>query len=81
LQDKIFHPEIIAALGRALGNENSDVRQSAVKIFIAAIAQGALSSVCGFFILKYLQMAFRTRYLTQNLLLHLDVHWLTKIPT
>jgi hypothetical protein len=41
-RDRIFDTEIIAALGRALKDESSDVRSSVVKIFTVAMAQGAL---------------------------------------
>ena len=73
-RDKIFDMEFITVLGHALDDKNSNMRNSAVDIFIAAIAQGTLSLFFMILILKYLQMAFRTRYLTENLLLHLDRH-------
>ena len=40
-RDKIFDTEMVAALGRALRDEDYDTRSSAVEIIIAAIAQGA----------------------------------------
>lgn len=43
-RDKIFDTDIFATLGRALSDEDSDVRSSAVNFFTAAIAQGAPSS-------------------------------------
>ena len=73
-RDKIFDTEIVTALGPALGDEKFNVSRSAVEIFKAAIAQSALSSVCGVFKLKYLKMALGTRYLRWSLLLHWDVH-------
>ena len=51
-RDKIFDAEIITALGRVLGDTNSDVRSSAVNFFTAAMAQGALHFFDGIFILK-----------------------------
>jgi len=54
LRDKIFDTEIIAALGRALSDETSYIRNSAVEIFTAAVAQGALRCFHGIFIPKYL---------------------------
>jgi hypothetical protein len=53
VRDTIFDTEIVTALGRALGDENFNISRSAVEIFKAIIAQGALSSVCGVFKLKY----------------------------
>jgi len=51
-----------------------------VKLFTAAIAQGVLSSFFRVLILKYLQMTFWTRSLTQRLLLDLDIPWVIMIP-
>jgi hypothetical protein len=62
--DKIFHTETVATLGRALGDEFSNVRGSVVEFFTAAIAQGELGCSHRIFILKYLQRAFGTRFLT-----------------
>ena len=63
------------ALGGALGDKDYRARWSAVKIFTAAVAQGAVSSFFMFmFMFKSLQMAFGTRYLRRSLLLHLDAH-------
>ena len=80
-RDKIFDTEIVTALVHTLHDEYLDVRWSAVKLFTAAIAQGALNSVCRILILKYLQTAFGTRYLMPRLSPHLEVHWVIKIPT
>jgi hypothetical protein len=52
----------------------SDVRSSVVKFFTAAIAQGALHCFHRIFILKYLQRAFGTRYLTLRPSPYLDMH-------
>ena len=41
-RDKIFDTELVAALGSALGDKDSDVRSSAVEILTAVIAEGAL---------------------------------------
>ena len=73
-RDKLLDTETIAAFIRALHDEYDDVRSSAVKLFTAAMAQGALLCFCRIFILKYLQRAFGTRFLTLRLLPHLDVH-------
>jgi len=62
--DKIFDAEIIATLGRALGDTDSNVRSSAVKFFTAATAQGALRCFHATFILKSSQLDFDARYLT-----------------
>ena len=77
--DKIFDTEFVTALGCALADKDSKMRSSAVDIFRAVIAQGLLSSVCGVFILKYLQMAFRTRYSILRLSPHLYVHSVIKV--
>jgi hypothetical protein len=53
LRDKIFEGEIVAALGRVLGDINSDIRGSVVEIVAAAIYHGALHRCEGIFILKY----------------------------
>ena len=82
LRDKIFDTEFVAALGRALGDKDSNMRSSAVDIFRAAIAQGSFSSVCGVFrVLKYFQRAFGTKYLILRLSLHLYVPCVMRIPT
>jgi len=41
-RDKIFGTEMIAALGSALRDTNSEVRSRAVEILTAAMAQGVL---------------------------------------
>ena len=53
-RDKIFDAEMVAALGRALSNETYYLRSTAVKIFTATVAQGALHYFYGIFIRKYL---------------------------
>jgi hypothetical protein len=63
-RDKIFDAEIVAALGRALSDENYDLRNNAVEIFTAAIAQGAPCCFYGIFTPKYVQRGFGTEYLT-----------------
>ena len=73
-RDKIFDTEIVAAVGRALGDRSSGVRSSAVKIFTAAMAQGALRHFYSIFVPKYRQRGFGTRYLTLRWSPHLDVH-------
>ena len=62
--DKIFDNEVVAALGRALGDTDSDVRNSVVNFFTAATAQGALHCSHGTFILKLSQLVCDARYLT-----------------
>ena len=79
-QDKIFDTETIATLGRALDDEVSDVRCSVFKIFTAAMAQGGAHCFYRIFILKYLQRAFGTSYLTLRPLPHLSVQYVIKIP-
>ena len=74
LRDKIFDTDIVAALGRALSDETSYVRSSAVNFFTAAMAQGALHFFEGIFIPKYSQRVFGIRYLTLRLSQHLDVN-------
>ena len=71
-RDKIFNTQIVAALRRALVDEDSIVQ--AVKFFIAAIAQGVLHCFCRIFIPKRLQRVFGTKYLTLKLSPYLDVH-------
>jgi uncharacterized membrane protein YcaP (DUF421 family) len=61
---KIFDTAIIAALGRALGDKDSNVRSSAVNFFTAAAAQGMLHCFHGTFILKSSQLDFDARYST-----------------
>ena len=75
LWDKIFDTETVAALGRALGDEGSNIRASMVKFYTqaAAMAQGALHYFCGTLIPKYLQAIFGTRYLSLGRSLHLDM--------
>ena len=55
-RDKIFHKDIVATRERLLGDANSDVRRSVVKIVTAAIDQGALYHFQGIFILKFMQI-------------------------
>ena len=72
---KIFETETVAALGRAIvGIRDSAIGTSIVKFFTAAIAQGVLCCLHRIFILKYLQRAFRTKYLIPGSLPHLNVH-------
>ena len=73
-REKIFGPEIIAALGCALDDKHSSVRTSTVKFFTAVVAQGALHGFYRIFTLKYPQGGFGTRYLRLKSLLHLDMH-------
>jgi hypothetical protein len=40
-RDKIFDIEIVAALVRALSNEDADIRSNVVKLFTSAVAQVA----------------------------------------
>lgn len=47
-----MNTEIVAALVHALGNEDWDIRSSAVNFFTTTIAQGALSCFHGIFIPK-----------------------------
>ena len=60
LWDKIFVTGTVAALGHALGDIDFNVRTNVVKLFTAAIAQGALSCFHGIFIPICLQRAFGT---------------------
>ena len=53
-RDKIFDIKLVAALGRALGDEDYDTKSSAFEIFTAAIAQGAPHHFHGIFNLTYL---------------------------
>ena len=78
-QDKIIDTETIATLGRALDDEDSGVRCSAVKLFTAAMAQGGAHCFYRIFILKYSQRAFGTSYLTLRPLLRLDVHYMMNV--
>jgi hypothetical protein len=80
LRDRMFETEFVAILRRALDDEKG-YRSSAIAIFTAAIAQSATTSVCGVFILKYLQVAFGTRYSILRLSLHLYIHCVMKILT
>ena len=64
-RDKIFDTEIVAALGRTLSNEFY-FGDSAVKFFIAAMAQSALHSFHVMITLKYSQRGFGTRYLAMR---------------
>ena len=73
-RDKIFDREIMGALGRVLGDINSDIRRSVVKIVTTAIYLGALHRCQGMFLLKYCQRAFETKYLIPRLSPHLNVH-------
>ena len=72
----IFDPEIVTAVGGALGDKDSEVRHSAVKFFIAAIAQGALCCFHRTFIPKYSQRGFRRIYLTLRSSPYLEVHYM-----
>ena len=81
VRDKIFDTETVAALGCALRHKDSNVRSGAVKIFTAAIAQGALHCIHGTFIPKYWQTVFGTRYLSLGPLPHLDMHYVIETPT
>ena len=51
-RDDIVDPEILIALVRALGDEDSYVRRSVVDFFTTTIAQGTLSCFHGMSILK-----------------------------
>ena len=74
IRDKIFETEIVAALGRVLGDTDSDIRSSAVNFFSAATAQSALCVFHGQLIPRYSQMGFGTRYLILRSSPHWDVH-------
>ena len=73
-RDNLFDTEIVATVRRALDDQDSNMRCSAVEIFTAAIAQGALSCFPAIFIPKYSQRGFGTRYLILRLSPHLEVH-------
>ena len=73
-RDKIFHTEIITALGCILSNEAYYIESGVVEFFTAAVAQGVLHCLYGIFILKYSQRGFGTKYFIIRLLLHLGVH-------
>jgi len=60
VRDKICDTEIVAALGRALGDTDFNVRSGAVNFFTAATAQGAPHCFHRTLIPKYLQRAFGT---------------------
>jgi hypothetical protein len=47
-RDKIFDTETVATIGRALEGSDKSTRQSAVKFFTAAAAQGALLCFYGY---------------------------------
>ena len=79
-RDKLFDTETIATLGRALDDEDLFVKCSAVELFTAAMAQGGAHCFYRIFILKYLQRAFGTSYLTLRPLPHLSVQYVIKIP-
>ena len=51
-RDRAFDAETVTALVRALGDEDFHVRGGVVNIFIATIAQGALSCFRGLSMLK-----------------------------
>jgi len=72
-RDKIFHPEIIAALGHALSGATYYLRSCVVNFFAATIAEGALHCFDMVFILKYLQ-SLRTRYWILRWLPDLEMH-------
>jgi len=61
LRDKIFNHEIVAALGRRLGDTDSNVRSSAVNFFTAATAQGAAHWFHRTFMLKSSQLVLNAR--------------------
>ena len=69
----MFNTAMVAGIERALDDKNSHNRMFAVKFFIAVIAQGAFHRSQGIFILKYLQRASATRYLTPQWSLDLNV--------
>lgn len=73
-RDKIFDTETIAALRRALSNEDSYIRSSTVEFFTAAVAQGALHCFPGILIPTCSQRGFGPRYLILRSSPHLDVH-------
>jgi hypothetical protein len=72
-RDKIFDTEIVAALGRVLGDTHPGARSTVVDFFTVAMAQGTLHFFYGIFMLKYSQRAFRTRYLILRPSPYLDV--------
>jgi hypothetical protein len=73
-RDKIFDTEVVAVLGRALSDENNSLRQSTIRFFTVAMAQGALCCFHGILIPQYSQRAFGTRCLTLRSSPHLDVY-------
>jgi len=78
LRDRMFEMEFVAILRCAL-DKKAYVRSSAITILTAAIAHSATTSVCGVFILKYLQMAFGTRYSILRLSPHLYIHCMMNV--
>ena len=80
-RDKLFDTEAVAAFIRALRDKDPYVRCSAVELFTAAMAQGGAHCFYRIFILKYLQRAFGTSYLTLRPLPHLSVHYMMKMMT
>ena len=74
LWDKIFVTGTVVALGRALDDEDYEVRASIVIFYTAAMAQGALHCFHGVFIPNYLQAVFGTRYLSLRQSRHLEMH-------
>ena len=73
-RDKIFDTEIVAALGCALSDTDTNVRSSMIEFFTAAVVQGAPHCFDRIFIPKYSQRGFGTRSLTLKWLLHLDLY-------
>ena len=74
LWDKIFVTGTIIALGRALGDDDFNVRTSMVIFCTTAVARGVLRCYRGTFLPKYLQAVFGTRYLSLGPPPHLDMH-------
>jgi len=75
IRNKIFNSGTIAALRRALGDEESwPCRENMVDFVTAAIAQGMLYCFPRIFILKYFQREIRTIYLILRPFLHWDLH-------
>lgn len=60
IRDKIFDVQIIAALGRALSEADSEIKSSIAQILTVAIAHGALRRSRGIFMLKYSQRVFES---------------------
>ena len=73
-RDKIFDAKIVAALGRTLTRETSDLGSSLVGFFMVAMDQGVLHCFDKIFIPKYSQRVFGITYLTRRLSQQLDVN-------